>query len=56
MKKTFELNENDIVNILSEKFKISADRIYITYEDITVGYGVAEHCEPQIKILIKEEE
>lgn len=55
MKTIYELNEKDIVNILSEKFKVIADHIYITYEDNTVGYGVAEHCEPQIRIIIKEE-
>lgn len=52
MKKIFELDEKDVVDILADKFKVDTERIHVTYENHSVGYGVAEHDEPEIKIII----
>lgn len=52
MKTIYELNENDIVSVVAERFDISTECVHISYDNVTTGYGVAETTKPTIKIQI----
>lgn len=52
MKTIYELNEKDIVSIVSEKFEIGTECVHISYDNVTTGYGIAEITKPTIKIQI----
>lgn len=55
MKKTFELNEDDIVNILSEKFKVNVDHVKLHIKIFSEGYGYIEHRKLRLRATINEE-
>lgn len=52
MKTIYELNEKDIMKIVADKFDVYTDCVYISYNDVTTGYGVAETTKPVIKIKV----
>lgn len=52
MKTIYELNENDIVSIVAERFDIEPECVHVSYDNATTGYGVAETTKPTIKIQI----
>lgn len=52
MKTIYELNEKDIVSIVSKKFEIGTECIHVSYDNTTIGYGIAETTKPTIKIQI----
>lgn len=52
MKTIYELNENDIVNVVAERFDIGTECVHISYDNVTTGYGIAETTKPTIKIQI----
>lgn len=52
MKTIYELNEKDIVSIVSEKFEIGTECVHISYDNVATGYGFAETTKPTIKIQI----
>ena len=52
MKTIYELNEKDIVSVVSERFDIEPECVHISYDNVTTGYGVAETTKPTIKIQI----
>jgi hypothetical protein len=52
MKTIYELNENDIVKIVADKFDIDTECVHASYDNVTTGYGVAETTKPAIKIQI----
>lgn len=52
MKTIYELNEKDIVKIVADKFDVYTDCVYVSYDNVTTGYGVAETTKPAIKIKI----
>lgn len=55
MERTFELNENDIINIIAEKFNVSADHVKLHIKIFTEGYGCIEHRKLHLRATIKEE-
>ena len=52
MKTIYELNEKDIVSIVAERFDIEPECMYVSYDNTTIGYCVAETTKPTIKIQI----
>ena len=52
MKTIYELNENDLVNVVAERFDVGAECVHMSYDNVTTGYGVAETTKPTIKIQI----
>ena len=52
MKTIYKLNEKDIMKIVADKFDVYTDCVYVSYDNVTTGYGVAETTRPAIKIQI----
>lgn len=52
MRTVYELNEKDIASIIAERFDIGTECVYISYENTTTGYGLAETMKPTIKVQI----
>lgn len=52
MKTIYELNEKDITTLVAERFDIGTECVHVSYDNATIGYGVAETAKPTIKIKI----
>lgn len=52
MKTTYELNEKDIVSVVADKFDISTECVYVSYDNVKTGCGIIEMTKPAIKIQI----
>ena len=52
MRTIYELEEEDIVKIVAEKFDIRTECVKVSYDNTTTGYGILETTKPTIKIQI----
>lgn len=60
MNKTFDkyykLKECDVTDILAEYFNVKTDNVSIEIVPVSVGYGLMEHTEEHIQVIIKADE
>ena len=47
-RKVYELNEQDLIEILAEKFKTKKTNVSVKIQEVCVGYGTNERCENQV--------
>lgn len=52
-KKIYELNEQDLIEILAEKFKTKNTNVTIKIQEVCVGYGTDEHYENKVVVLVE---
>lgn len=53
--KYYKLNESDIKEILAEYFNVTTDHVSVKIVPVSVGYGMMEHEENRIEIIVKED-
>ena len=54
MKSIRLLNENDIKEIVAEKFETTKEKVGIAIKKVSKGYGMAEHEEHEIEIRVSD--
>lgn len=53
--KYYKLNEPDLKEILAEYFNVTIDNVSVKIVPVSVGYGVMEHEEDRIEVIVKED-
>lgn len=54
MKKLTRLYDEDLRELVAEKFGINKDQVTSVYTEECVGYGMAEHMQPVFYIEVEE--
>lgn len=55
MKTSYQLDENDIKEIIAKYFNISIDDVNLTHYMTTVGYGMDEHDVPVTHVEVSQD-
>lgn len=53
--KYYKLNEPDVKEILAEYFNVTTDNVSVKIVPVSVGYGMMEHEENRIEVIVKED-
>lgn len=54
MDMVFELNEADVIEIIAKHFVVDQDKVKCNIYMETKGYGLGEHQEPSLKVIVRK--
>ena len=56
MKRFIRLYDEDLRNLVMEKYDLRPEQVMSVYTDEVIGYGMGEHTEPVFYIEVEENE
>lgn len=52
MTQSIHLDEQDLIRIIADRYDVMPTQVEVKYSFVTKGYGLAEHDEPTVDVII----